>query len=142
MAGTKAHIILVHGAYHQPHHWDPLVKVLDTAGYPISAPRLPSVGCRSLSDPMAKDTAVIKDAIVKVIDDGATSVIPVLHSYAGIPGFDALASLSPRQKAKIPRVVCISAFVVPRGVSLVDFQAKAPPTYAEAEVSVRTSSFL
>lgn len=141
MANTKAHIILVHGAYHQPHHYDLLVKVLESAGYPVSVPRLPSVGSRSLSDPMAKDTVAIKDAIVKAVDDGAMSIVPVFHSYAGIPGFDALASLSHYQKARIPRVVCISAFIVSHGVSLVDFQAKAPPTYARAEVSVGFNFF-
>lgn len=133
---AKSHIVLVHGAYHQPLHWDPLVKVLQAAGHTTSAPKLPSTGFSPpTSDVLGADAAPVKQAVGDAIAQGATSIVPVLHSYAGIPGFEGLATLTSEQKAKIARVVCISAFVIPKDNSLVTVQEPGDRSYVHIEVS-------
>lgn len=131
---AKAHVVLVHGAYHQPQHWDAFIKVLNAAGHTTSTPRLPSVSHTPPPDALKADVTAIKEAITEAVDQGASSVVPVLHSYAGIPGFEALATLTPAEKSKIPRVVCIAAFVIPRDNSLASVQDSESRTYVSIEV--------
>jgi hypothetical protein len=125
---AKPYIILVHGAYHQPTHWDLLVKLLQAAGHPTSTPKLPSSSASPLAGVFDADISSVKQA------EGATSIVPVFHSYGGIPGFEALASLTPQQKLTISRVVCISAFILPKGDSVVSVQESSERTYVKVEV--------
>lgn len=83
---------------------------------------------------MTEDTNVIRASIVDAINQGATSVVPVFHSYGGIPGADALATLAPDQKAKIARAVYIASFIVEKGSSLAGVQLEVP-WYSQTEVS-------
>ena len=131
---AKAHIVLVHGAYHQPQHWNALVKVLNAAGHTTSTPRLPSVSHTPPTDVLNADVTAIREAVTKAVAEGASSVVPVFHSYAGIPGFEALATLTSAEKAKIPRVVCIAAFVIPKENSVVSVQEERSRTYVEIDV--------
>ena len=131
----QTHFILVHGAYHQPQHWDPLVKVLQQSGHQTATPRLPSVSATPIPDCLAADISAVKTAVVDAIDKGSDSVVPIFHSYGGIPGFEALATLTEDQKSKIPRVICISAFIVPKGDSLVSVQKPDSRNYVEIDVS-------
>jgi hypothetical protein len=119
---AKAHFVLVHGAYHQPQHWDPLIKLLQSSGHATSTARLPSVSFTPPPECFKADAAAVKQAVVDAVAQGATTVVPVFHSYGGIPGFEGLATLTPEEKAKIPRVICISAFVIPKDNSLVSVQ--------------------
>jgi alpha-beta hydrolase superfamily lysophospholipase len=131
---AKPCIILVHGAYHQPSHWDLLVELLQSAGYSTFAPKLPSSGASPLPGVFDADVSSVKQAVLDATAKGATSVIPVFHSYGGIPGFEALASLTPEQKLAISRVICISAFVLPKGDSVVGVQESSERTYVRVEV--------
>jgi alpha-beta hydrolase superfamily lysophospholipase len=132
---AKPYIILVHGAYHQPSHWDLLVELLQSAGYSTFAPKLPSSGASPLLGVFDADVSSVKQAVLDAMADGATSIVPVFHSYGGIPGFEALASLTPEQKLAISRVVCISAFVLPKGDSLVSVQESSERAHVRVEVS-------
>jgi len=136
---AKHHFILVHGAYHQPEHWDPLVKVLQQSGHQTSTPRLPSVSATPIPDCLAADISAVKQSVADATANGSESVIPIFPSYGGIPGFEALATLTDGQKSKIPRVICISAFIVPKGESLVSVQQADARTYVEIDVRHFTS---
>jgi alpha-beta hydrolase superfamily lysophospholipase len=132
---AKPHIILVHGAYHQPSHWDLLVGLLQSAGYSTFAPKLPSSGASPLPGIFDADVSSVKQAVLDAIAEGATSIVPVFHSYGGIPGFEALALITPKQKLVISRVVCVSAFILPKGDSLVSVQESSERAYVRVEVS-------
>jgi len=132
----QTHFILVHGAYHQPQHWSPLITLLHQSGHRTSTPRLPSVSATPIPDCLAADISAIKTTIVDAIANGSESVVPVFHSYGGIPGFEALATLTDEQKSRIPRVICISAFIVPKGDSLVSVQKPDSRNYVEIDVSL------
>lgn len=136
---AKPYIILVHGAYHQPTHWDLLVKLLQAAGHPTSTPKLPSSSASPLAGVFDADISSVKQAVIDAIAEGATSIVPVFHSYGGIPGFEALASLTPQQKLTISRVVCISAFILPKGDSVVSVQESSERTYVRVEVRKQIS---
>ncbi|KAM0709919.1 hypothetical protein Q7P35_003962 [Cladosporium inversicolor] len=127
------HFILVHGAYHQPQHWDPLVTLLHQSGHQTSTPRLPSVSATPIPDCLAADVSAVKQSIIDAIANGSESVVPIFHSYGGIPGFEALATLTHEQKSKIPRVICISALIVPKGESLVSVQQADSKNYVEID---------
>jgi alpha-beta hydrolase superfamily lysophospholipase len=131
---AKPYIILVHGAYHQPSHWDLLVGLLQSAGYSTFAPKLPSSGASPLPGVFDADVSSVKQAILDAIAEGVTSIVPVFHSYGGIPGFEALALLTPKQKLVISRVVCVSAFILPKGESVVSVQESSERTYVHVEV--------
>ena len=129
------HFILVHGAYHQPAHWSPLTTLLQASGHRTSTPRLPSVSATPIPNCLAADISAVKQSVVDAIANGAESVVPIFHSYGGIPGFEALATLTDEEKSKIPRVICISAFIVPKGESLVSVQRADSRNYVEIDVS-------
>lgn len=135
----KTHFVLVHGAYHQPQHWDPLVSLLQQSGHQTSTPRLPSVSATPIPDCLAADTLAIKTAVVDAIANGAESVVPIFHSYGGCPGFEALATLTDDQKSKIPIVICIAAFILPRDNSLVGVQDPNSRNYVAIDVSFLSS---
>jgi alpha-beta hydrolase superfamily lysophospholipase len=131
---AKSHFVLVHGAHHQPQHWDLLVKVLQQAGHTTSTANLPSVSVTPPPEALNADIAAIKQAIVDAITQGAESIVPILHSYGGIPGFEALATLTADEKAKIARVICISAFIIPKGESLVSVQKADSRNFVKIDV--------
>lgn len=131
---TKYHFILVHGAWHQPDHWTALVNLLHSSGHSTYTPKLPSASASPPPNVFNEDIAAIKEAISEAAAQGATSIIPVLHSYGGIPGFEALATLTPEEKARILRVVCISAFIVPKGGSLAGAQQRDDSQYVRKDV--------
>lgn len=110
------------------------MELLQSAGHPTFAPKLPSSGASPLPGVFDADISSVKQAVLNAIAEGATSIIPVFHSYGGIPGFEALASLTPEQKLAISRVVCISAFVLPKGESVVSVQECSERTYVHVEV--------
>lgn len=136
---AKPYIILVHGAYHQPSHWNLLVQLLQSAGHPTSTPKLPSSSASPGPGIFDEDVSSVKQAIIDAIAEGATSIIPVFHSYSGIPGFEALASLTPKQRLAISRVVCISAFIIAKGDSVVSVQESGERTYVRVEVRKHVS---
>jgi pimeloyl-ACP methyl ester carboxylesterase len=70
-----ADAILVHGKFHGPWCWDPVITKLDPA-IQVYAPELPS---QSLSD----DAALVRQIINKCRQDGRRVVV-VGHSYAGM----------------------------------------------------------
>lgn len=80
-------IILVHGAYHQPEHFDVVAKHLDEAGFKVVRPRLPSVGMSS--DPggaLHLDAGAVRDALHEEIIQQGNDVVLVMHSYGGLAG--------------------------------------------------------
>lgn len=133
---TTSHFILIHGAWHQPDHWTPLVNLLESSGHSTSAPKLPSASASPPPNVFNADIAAIKGSISQAVAQGATTVVPVLHSYGGIPGFEALATLTPEEKAKVSRVVCISAFIVPKGGSLAGAQQRDDSQFVKKDVRV------
>ncbi|KAH9828055.1 alpha/beta hydrolase [Teratosphaeria destructans] len=117
---SRPHIVLVHGAYHQSWHWHLLKSKLEEAGHRVSTPALPSAGNGvSPAIGLKEDKEAIKLAVEKAAET-AESILPVFHSYAGVPGSEAAAELSQPARDKIVRLVYVMAFVIDQGTSLTD----------------------
>ena len=124
MAGTKPTILLVHGAWHGPHHLQSFVELLESSGFKVVTPDLPSVGVDPPTPDQTEDIKTIRNAIVSIIDDGSDCLVG-LHSYAGVPGSSALEGLGKTQRNEIGKkggvtgLVYFPAWVMPKGKSLV-----------------------
>lgn len=112
----KPTIIIVHGAYHRPEHFDAVVGHLHAAGYETLLPRLPSVGLSS--DPggaLHLDAAVVRDALKQVIVDNGRDAVLVMHSYGGVAGTEGYGMFreahSPQDvdSAQVRRLVYLAA---------------------------------
>lgn len=77
-------IILVHGAYHSPSHFDKLASCLHRAGYEVEAVDLPSVGIeQDPGDALRRDTKAVLLAIEKLTNEDK-NVVVFMHSYGGV----------------------------------------------------------
>lgn len=120
--------VLVHGAWHQPAHWTPLIDALAAQGYRAVAPALPSTASASpetLEDGQP-DAAAVREAIQTELDAGA-NVIVVPHSYGGVPTMSSLRSLDRASRAAaghqtgVVAIAALTSFILPEGVSLFSF---------------------
>lgn len=111
---SQTAIVLVHGAYHTSWHLQTLKGELEKYGHCVVTPDLPSAGHHAT---LQQDTDTIKDAIIELAKN-YERILPVFHSYAGIPGSEALAELPDAVRFKVVNVVYLAALVLPQGTSL------------------------
>jgi len=134
MSKHKPTIVLVHGAWHQPAHWEPLITSLSAHGYKTVAPALPSVTCAQTapSKDIAADTDTIRKCIVAELHSGV-DVIVVPHSYGGIPTTSALRGLDPASRAmrghqtSVIAIAALTSFILPKGMNLAEADQKPVP---------------
>ncbi|PYI09347.1 alpha/beta-hydrolase [Aspergillus sclerotiicarbonarius CBS 121057] len=124
MASTPT-IVLVPGAWCTPIIYDPLRAILTSRGLPSISPAHPSIGAEPPSKTLADDVAHLRSELVALIEEGK-DVVVVLHSYGGVVGSGAVEGLGKAERAQqgkqggVVLVVYMTAFVLPKGVSLVD----------------------
>ncbi|ROV89595.1 hypothetical protein VMCG_09926 [Cytospora schulzeri] len=112
-------VVLLHGAWHGPHCWDPLTAELDKAGYSSVAPALPSTGVVPPVPDYSQDVDVIRKAVEDLVREH--DIVVVMHSYSGLPGGTALEGLDKQTcvskglKGGVIRLIFICAFLVPEG---------------------------
>jgi hypothetical protein len=121
---SKPSIVFVPGAWHGPESFDAVASLLTSAGYAYEGVTKPS---STLEPPFPTsidaDVEAIRTAVLKAADAG-NDVVLVLHSYGGIPGSEASKGLSKEERAKdgkkggIVRLVYVTAFAIPEGVSM------------------------
>lgn len=57
---TKPGVVLVHGAWHTPWHFANVKAELESKGYIVEAPALPSVGLKRVENSMAESIAAVR----------------------------------------------------------------------------------
>lgn len=121
MSSNPPTTILVPGHWHTTTHLHPLTQSLTAKTYPTTPLQLPSVGLKSPRPTFADDVHEIYNAITTHLNAGK-DVCLMLHSYAGMPGTEALnrliaaGMLEPRAgKGKVVKVVFLAAYVFPAG---------------------------
>lgn len=62
-------------------------------------------------------------------------IIPVFHSYSGIPGGEAAVELDEETKKKVQRLVYLCAFVLEQGTALTTRSAGQVAPWARIKVS-------
>ncbi|SMR48118.1 unnamed protein product [Zymoseptoria tritici ST99CH_1E4] len=120
------HVVLVHGAYHQPWHFNILAEKLRAAGYAVSVPHLPSsTTSKPAGNVFLQDVEKIKITIESAAAN-SDSVIPLFHSYGGAPGGEAVARLSSQARKKIRRLIFLASFVLTEGQSVRPAHVRRP----------------
>lgn len=88
---SRPHILLLHGAHHQPAHFDTLVKLLESRGYETSAVHNPSTNhdadvtpeSKSAQSTLEDDAAFAGGRLKLLVEDQGKQVFIVAHSYGG-----------------------------------------------------------
>ncbi|KAI7240514.1 hypothetical protein KC330_g1275 [Hortaea werneckii] len=85
-------VLIVHGAFHVPQHFDHLASLLRQAGYQVEVPALPSIGIEQ--DPgnaLELDAGFLCDRLEKLVWGQGMEVVVLMHSYGGQCGSEAVA---------------------------------------------------
>lgn len=136
---SKPVCVIVPGAWHPESAYTDLVNHLNNNGYPVVTARLPSF---NTNDPSASTCAADSEAVTKVllslIEEGK-DIFVLNHSYGGIPGGAAAHGLSKvalqsqGKRGGVVGLVYMSAFVVPEGLSLVEYLGGQHPPYLQKD---------
>lgn len=94
---AKPTIVAVSGAWHQTSIWKLMRPLFEDAGYAFEAMSNPSAGHDPSVD-TEDDAAHIRKHLQDLINQGKT-VVPIFHSYSGIPGGAAIRDLSLRSRS-------------------------------------------
>ena len=134
-------VIIAHGSWHAPEHYQEVVDYLQHNGLEdVHCPQLPSQTSTITAPSTANlehDTIVLRETIQPLVDQGRY-VIVLMHSYGGIAGGNSLDGFlppqrtAPKQKGGVVHLVYMAAFCLPLGSSVSDpFGGKTAPWLKE-----------
>lgn len=116
---AKPVFVCLHGAWHSPKAWDPLVAELSKYGYSAVCPSLPSSGSTPPTPDWSADIDTICSTVSELVQEN--DVVVVMHSFSGMTGGTALEGLDKKSceakglKGGVVRLIYIVAFLVPEG---------------------------
>jgi len=120
---NKPVILIVHGAWHSPTHYERLLTTLKEGGYTTSCPLLPSFDAPPYIG-MLDDAACIKAEINRLVE-AKEEVIIVGHSYGAIVATQAWEAHFPREnrlarglEGGVLGMLLVAGFVLLPGQSL------------------------
>ncbi|KKA18248.1 hypothetical protein T310_7809 [Rasamsonia emersonii CBS 393.64] len=114
MTGNDKPIFLfVPGAWHQPEAFDGIRALMAKRGLQTAVVALPSVGAEPPTKGLHDDIDHVRATITHLADDGR-QVVVVAHSYGGMARSDS------GQKGGVIMLVYMTAFVAPKGSTLLD----------------------
>ena len=131
----KPTIVLVHGAFHTPEHFEHLASDFQDAGYDVHVPRLPSVILESdTGDGLAQDTQAIASVLRDLVGQGKDALVH-MHSYGGVPGSEAIATVLEEQdlftgeerksQGRIRRLIYLASQTISKSQSLASASGEA-----------------
>lgn len=138
---TKPTIIIVPGAWQKPSAFVNIVKVLQDAGYPTVHVPLPTVGGTEL--PLAglsHDVEAVRRVLVPIVEEGK-EVVVIGHSAGGISmsgaveGYDVASRKAAGKDGGVVQCIFMTAFVLPKGQSLLGMLGGQPLPWMVVEVS-------
>lgn len=97
-------IVLVHGAWHKPLHYQEYVDSLCKRGFTVHCPYLPSSnGTSPPNASFADDVACVRSVIKSLVEEGQR-ILLIMHSYGGAVGTDAVDDLTitERKNSNLP----------------------------------------
>ncbi|KAM0274932.1 hypothetical protein ACHAQH_007741 [Verticillium albo-atrum] len=128
MSSPTPAILLVHGAWNQPVHYNLLTTALKESGYRVITPANVTAGSEEtiIGKTPLDDVKVIQASIKPLLGAG-DEIITVCHSYGGVPGTATVEGNTVEERAArglkggIKAVIYVAAFALPqRGLSLLD----------------------
>jgi pimeloyl-ACP methyl ester carboxylesterase len=121
MAGTKATIVCVPGAWQTHCSFDEILPYFHAAGFPTTTINLPSVGVSPGLPDFSADVQAIRDVVGGLIELGRNVVI-LAHSYGGIPASEAMKDISKETQqpaasrpGRVSRLIYVAALVPASG---------------------------
>src|SRR5262249_16779692 len=121
----QPNIVLVHGAWADGSSWSGVIRILQKAGYNVTAPQFPLT---ALADNVAR--------LRQVLAAQSGPILVAGHSY-GCPIMTALGAAAPG----IVGLVYISGFALDEGESIGGLLGQAPPTPAIAHLRIDEQGF-
>jgi pimeloyl-ACP methyl ester carboxylesterase len=133
----KPTILLVQGSFQLPTAYEKFSKALESRGFEVVHPPLPSLTGQDLPDfakkDLATDAAAIQEAAARLVDQGKI-VMLVMHSYGGLVGSEAIPEELSRlyRKAKglpggVAHLFYVAAFIFEKGRSVFDMAGGESP---------------
>lgn len=142
MAISKPTIVIAVAAWLTPACYEVFTDKLEASGFTTIVPPLPSIGgTKQPLSGLPEDVTVIKTILTKLADEGK-EVILLSHSYGGVVASCAVEGLDVGSRAKaglkggVAKVVYMSAFMVPKGMSLVNMLGGKMLPWMSLEVSL------
>ncbi|KAI2631808.1 alpha/beta-hydrolase [Hypoxylon sp. NC1633] len=123
-SNIKPIILVVHGGWHVPESYKKLTTALQSAGYEVHVPHLPSTK-NPLDSDLSIDTECIRSYTEDLIQAGHT-IVALMHSYGGQVGTNALHGLGLAAQAAqgldggVSHLIYMSGFAISEGVSMMD----------------------
>ncbi|KAL9071174.1 MAG: hypothetical protein Q9161_004351 [Pseudevernia consocians] len=139
MAPKKATVVWVPGLLHTRAHFSPVMKALADVGIPSISIDMPNYGPSAPSALPYDDLKAIRSACSDLVNEGK-EVILVAHSYTGVPVCQAVGGMqrslrkSEGKDGGIIRAIFVAAFLVPEGVSTLEYMGgNLPPPWATSD---------
>ncbi|KAK4098783.1 alpha/beta-hydrolase [Parathielavia hyrcaniae] len=131
-AATKPTIVIVPGSWQLPSAWDEFRAVVARAGHEVYHVSLPSVGGTELPlTGLTEDVAAVQHVVEGLADHG-DEIVLLCHSSGGlvgsnaVMGYDIATRNALGKKGGVIRIVYLSAFMLPAGMSLMDMLGGVP----------------
>ncbi|TLD19279.1 hypothetical protein PspLS_09924 [Pyricularia sp. CBS 133598] len=123
---TKPTIVIIPGAWQKRVAWNRFIRELEAAGWKVTFVSLPTVGgtelpLKSLED----DVAAVRGVLARLAEENHDALL-LCHSAGGL-----VASNSVEGVGNVAGVIYVTAFMVPRGRSLLDMQGGRPFDWME-----------
>jgi len=139
----KPIVVLIHGGYHTPAHFDLLLRTI-RAEYDVLAPALTTVGWDDrISGKTWRDDVALLHSIIDPLMDQGRQIIILGHSMGGIviTHFSIGESVAERsalgKKGGVAAVFYLTAAVVPAGKSALEMNARpSAPNVHDVDVSL------
>lgn len=121
MSVQKPAVLLAHGSWHVPAHYQDFLNLLNARGYKTVAPTLPSCRGRPFPDsPPEADIAAIREAATALVNEGH-EIIAIGHSHGGLVVTEALSGLGVKerkangQRGGVRWLLYVAAFLLGEG---------------------------
>jgi pimeloyl-ACP methyl ester carboxylesterase len=128
---SKPTLVLVHGAWHSPSHFAALTRYLESNGYTVEAPYLPSMHADDITKiTMTEDIAAVRTCLLKALE--SADVLIVSHSYGTLPssgalqGLDTASRTSDGHSTYVTGFCIIAGLLVPPGHSVASYYGDTP----------------
>lgn len=143
MSPSRPTIVIVPGAWQLTSCFTPFAGLLRSQGFDTEVVDMPSVGGTQLPlTGLPEDIAAVR-AVVQPLVEAGKEVVLLTHSAGGVSGGGAAEGLgfNTRKQAGLPggvvRVIYMTAFMVPKGSSLLQMLGGKPAPWMVVEVGFR-----
>lgn len=139
-ASNKPTIVIVPGAWQRIIAFHPFANRLKDCGYNVECVGVPSTGGTELPlTGLSEDIAAIR-AVLQPLSEQGKEIIVLTHSAGGVSGSGAVKGLDAKSRKEaglsggVVRVIYMAAFMIPKGVSIMDMLGGQPLPWMKLEV--------